>query len=101
MLRRVFLILMVLRQILSLFVFYLLTPISPTSAYVSCFIPEVRNADSRQSGRKRFNALSRVILQERSRSSALKWADKVYSNPISTAVIVTGANGVLGQSFMK
>lgn len=99
--RRVFFILMVVQQILLSFVFYLLTSISLTSAYVTCFIPEVRNADSGLLGRKRFNVLSPAILQGRSRSSALKWADKVHSNSISTAVIVTGANGVLGQSFLK
>jgi hypothetical protein len=98
---RVFFILMVVRQILLSFAFYLLTSISLTSAYVSCFMPEVRNADSRESGRKRFKVLSPAIVQGRSRSSSLKWADKVHSNPISTAVIVTGANGVLGQSIMK
>lgn len=92
---------MVVRQILLSVVFYLVTSILLTSAYVSSFIPEARNTDSGESGIQRCNGLSQGSLRRRSVSSALNWANKVHSNVISTAVIVTGANGVLGQSFLK
>ena len=97
----VYLILMAALELLLLFAIYLAASISATLSDVSCFMPVVICSDNGKSRIQRLKTVPSDSLKWRAGLSATNWADELHSKQISTAVILTGANGVLGQSFLK